>query len=307
MKGNKVIASLLLVLFVMIGFLVIREYTKPVDVSLTAFKQLSQNWAKESVNQVNLATGAETVTLNKTGTDWRIGEYAADSQSVNDLITQLLEPEKVELIAETNARHQDLGVDEAQAVAVTLTAGEQSLTFLIGKPLAEGYYVRGAKNDSVYLINNLPVKSTQATQNDWVDKVVSRVDEAQIKKLTITQGGGAKLSLLFSGGDWFKEGSEQALDREPLAPLLNALAALTAQGLVADDTKVTAKLSRTITIETDSGTKELTFYPVDKETYAVQSNERPGKYSLSQGLYETLSLAEADLKPKPATSVTSAP
>jgi len=113
----------------------------------------------EAVTSIVIREVDEVLTLTREeGGEWNIEGRAADRQIVEDYLDRI-----VTLRAAAFAAEEELplaGLDEPSA-AITLTAGEESLTLLVGAPkeVARQRYLRAGDDRTVYLVSRYTADS----------------------------------------------------------------------------------------------------------------------------------------------------
>lgn len=290
----------------MLGFWLVREYAVPESKTDSDYTEALPKMEPEAVDRVVLAGPNGTAALTKTNGQWMIEDYRADGAKAGELVKALLKPTKVELVAETSARHEQLGVASGSGTLATLKAGETTAGWWLGNSADSGNYVRLEGNDKVFALSGMPGLASSTNRDDWLDKTIAAIPETEIQKLTVKNASGASLTLVRRGSDWFEEGKETALDPTPIMPLTTNLAALVTQGLVESETELPKNPTLVVTVTTDKAEETLSFYPLPDELAAVRAGSRPGVFKLAQSTMDAFDLGSADMKPKPAESPTPA-
>lgn len=303
MGKNKTIGILLSVLLIMIGFWFLRDYLKPKDDTIDNYLKQTAGLSTDQVSQVVVEKAENKLALKKESLGWQVETYKANQESVNQLIKNLLTPDSPELVAETNAQHKNLGVDNDNGTKITFSNGEKQVVWVVGNPAADGFYVKFNDGDAVYLVKGIPTTAVDAAIGSWLDKTLAQIQESALKTMSITDKNGKTIKLVRTGGDWFEEGKQTALDPEPLTPLLTKLAALTTQGLVEDEKSIGKTPVLVLKLDLDGGgTQTLTAYTNGESGYALENSDRPGKFLIDKTIFDALNLDVKALKPKPTPS-----
>ena len=119
--------------------------------------------------------------------------YPADSKTINNLLTGIMDIRTVEVYTENKANYKDLGVTEqdAQAVVKFLDAKSQIITgVIIGKDCPSGgmYYGRLVNDNKVYVMDNVPWPGVSPFE--YIDRQLIAVNKADIASVTVTSPAG---------------------------------------------------------------------------------------------------------------------
>jgi hypothetical protein len=229
-----------------------------------------------------------------------MGEIAADSSAIQELLQKLIKPTQVTVAALTAARQADLGVG-SESASLTIKSGGQQKTIRVGNSSGNGRYLRIDTETTTYLVTEIPSMADSTSQNDWVDKTLVKITEDKINKVTVVSDKG-KVELTHQKDGWRETGKTQLLDSSTFANLTNTLAGLMTQGLVdvSQEKSYTTTAKVTITVEQTGGEPMvLTFYP-GKENDMVVSSARAGKYVVATATVDGLKVDPKELKPLPS-------
>lgn len=194
--------STLLVVLVVVWF-GLRLLRKSRQDQLASFKPPAVD--AKSVDRITLRSTTDTIRLAKQGAGWTVNGYAAAA----DLAGQLLEAvadtgARGELVAESAASHERLGVDSAHAHTLVVEGGGKALlTVLIGKrgPNWESAYLRFPGAKAVYQVRGRLIEYVERRVDDWRDKLILAVEPDSIETLEVTRGK-AHYMVARSGKSW---------------------------------------------------------------------------------------------------------
>jgi hypothetical protein len=304
-NNNTLIKYLAVVLVVLAAIWGFKNYTPKSNIDNTNYTKMWQTIKPDAVTAINVKLNDKEVALVKDGGTWKIDGAQADNQAVKDLLTNIITPAQVTVVAETNARHSDFGIASTSAQLV-VQAGDQKQTMLVGTTGTGGRYVAFAGQDMVYLVPGLPTMVDSVSQNDWIDKTLVAIKEEAITKLTIERKG-VKLTLDHTNGtSWNKEGETTVLDPSTFNAAISTLSSMMTQGLVdkTNESQYAAEPTVTVTAERkELGPVTLKFY-ASKDTAKVTSSERAGNYAISSSVMDNFTFDPNTLKPLPSPTPT---
>lgn len=297
MYSNRTIGVLTILLTLFVGLIFARSFlgqqSSQIDPQyLSAVSGLS----RENINSISFELNEDDIQIQKINEEWRIGEYRADANSISELIQTVSSPQELSIVAETDLRHDALGVGQS-GVKVRFSNSEDQWEMIIGNRSTSGHYIRFTNQPFVYLIPVLPVNQDMKLA-DWIDLNLARIPRDNIQGITIDHHGTA-LSLEQHDEDWFVSGNTNALDNSSLFSLLSSLESLRANKVILPDTEDASlafpeTASTTITVATDDETILFSFYP-GSEDVKVTTNHRHGEFIINQTTYETIILTEEEL------------
>lgn len=300
MQRNKTIRNLLIVLLLLVAVLVGKDYLPQESTEKDAFVESISDVKSQDVSALTVSEGGEGLSLVKEGANWKVGRYAADMEQINNMLEAILEPVSVELVSETDQRHEALSVAE-NATTLRISTTDNELLVYVGATTISGRYVRLEGQDLVYLVNGLNVSMFSTDMADWVDKTIISVDEKAVSRITITQPLGT-IILEQREGEWYEEGSDVVLDRTGFSAMLNTLNSFVTQGLFDNESEdkslYTQKVEVGVVIERNGlDPVELSFFRGEDDAL-VTSSEREGQYVISSSLMDNFSVSADDLVAK---------
>lgn len=304
MKNNKTIGVLLLLLALFLGIWLVRSYIPKGNADVKTYNEWWSGLKPDSVTGLTVAVDEKVAALQKISGQWQVGEIPADKETLDELLTNLLEPVGITIVAVTVAQHEQLGVASGSAV-LTLKTDTTEKAVRLGNPTTSGRYIRLGDSDTVYLIPKLPAKAASADENDWIDKTITKISEDGMAKLTFNDGN-KKLVLVKREGQWYEEGKEMPLDKTVFSAAIASLSSLITQGLVTDEERINYPTGAgvTVTIEKSEGEPViLAFFPGEADAL-ITSSERAGNYRIASSVLENFKISETDLKPMPTPSPT---
>lgn len=296
MKNNKVIGILLLVLIGLLAIVLLRNYIPQGDDKAEMYAQALGLVRQDDVQEFRVVAGEPMVTVTK-GAGWRVNTHPADSELVDEILAALLLPTKVELVAETAARHKELGFDDEAEKIVMVDGGGNESEILLGTVSRGGRYVKFPDDDKVYLVSPFPNLGNPTEVNSWVDKTLVKINQEGISKLSISRKG-SELVLEQKEAKWFQQDSEDELDSSSFSAALSTLASMVTQGLVGEEEQAEYPTVASLTVAVDREGQEpvvVEFYE-GEDNVLVTSSEREGFYIISQSVFDNFNIDESDLE-----------
>ena len=153
---------------------------------------LLQGLETGDIDRIELGTGPEVVQLKRQGQGFVItnkDDYPAQTKTINELITNCLEIQTVELVTDSADNHKDLEVTEEKGRYLVrfFNQDDQLITgVVVGKYTEQGAgsYVRLVNSDDVYLTESTPFLRIEAL--DYVETNLLSVDQDKITQVSIT-------------------------------------------------------------------------------------------------------------------------
>ncbi|HXI22108.1 MAG TPA: DUF4340 domain-containing protein [Gemmatimonadales bacterium] len=158
-----------------------------------------------------VAPGDTVRLVRRDASDWLVNGYPAAAFQVKGFFSALADPGATsELVAETAASHARLGVDSLKGKHLLVSGGGKvllDLWFGSRGPDFDGFYVRRAGSDPVYLLHGRFADLTAQDVAQWRERQILAVEPDSITGVTVTRGRtrytldrGPKAQWSFSGG-----------------------------------------------------------------------------------------------------------
>lgn len=302
MRLNKTILILGLILVGMVAFIWFRSQEDTSSPDLEAYTQAVGDIATEDINEVRLATSGASLSLVPENGEWKVNEFAADSQEVATFLNRLLQPENVELISENQEKHADLGVAEDDTTAVVLVTANKEVKMNLGETSQGGRYVRLDGEVKVYLVPDVPLGSDLNQASAWIDPVIIRAPQDSISRLQVNEDG-SSVVLVQQEGEWVQEGNEpELLDPTGFMSMLDTLSEFYSEDMVEEDVSGLSPIRTVIVSVGSTEPVELNFYSSEDEEYVlVTSSAKPGVFRVFETTADNFVVNEVDLRAKNAT------
>ena len=296
MKSNKTIGILFLILVGILGLIggKFLWQKRNNDVSDQEYQQRLKGLDKKEIVAIQLQKGDEKLDLatDEQTEQWMVGGVIANAEQVSSLLNVIKKPTGLMIVAETKNKHNDFQITDEEATKLKITSnGNQTdvalVTLLLGANSGGGRYIRFEGDDRVYLVKGLSGEMISTTQDDWIDKVIVKIDQESITKIEISSSK-TKVSLEQKESKWYKTGTNEEVGKEPLSPILMTLESLVVKGLRKDGERnnYTTNPTTTVKIEQQSGgTITLEFYS-GKEDGLVKSSQSDVWYKISTSTME---------------------
>ncbi len=233
----------------------------------------------ETLTRADLAGPRDTIRLERTGDDWTVNGFRADSGAVARFLRALDEIEVGAVAAANPANHARLGVTTDSAWAVTTDGGT---TVLVGKAgnRFRTAYARLPDSDRVSLIEGDLRGAAARPLFDWRDKMILRADTAAISSIRVTRDGETVTyerqdsSWTMGGGDAGADDAEA--DATTVRNMLQELAGLRASGFAPQDAEMPEESDRTV-LALDGDGNEVAFLSLAEQegNFQVSSSGSP--------------------------------
>jgi hypothetical protein len=230
--------------------------------------------AKDKIDELEIAEpGKPAVQLKKDGATWKVVTPVADKadeQAVKGAIDALGDLKWRDVVAENPASHEKLGLDEKQAVKVTVKGGGQPMAVLW---LGKSTQVRVGDDPKVWSTKDFRRWSLVREARLWRDREIVKLEPDKIDKLTISYAKGETVVLKKgTDGKWsYGDGTKPlppTLDTQAVSDLTATLGRVDADqfvdGALADD--VTGLGAPPITLTAQAGEGKATTLLLGKST-----------------------------------------
>ena len=196
--SNKKLATLGIIAAVMVVWAVVQSKVSNTaahkETSGTAYLVSGVN--ADDISSITIKSGKDTLTLRRKSKGFVVvnkDNYPADTQKINDLITDCLEIKVSQMVTDNPANHADLGVteDKAQKVVRFFTPDANELFGVIvgnSKGSGQGTYVRLASSDKVYLASQPPYVDDTAI--NYVKQQLVAIVHKDIQLVTVESPNG---------------------------------------------------------------------------------------------------------------------
>jgi hypothetical protein len=251
------IALALLVAVLVWGALVLYGRTGRDEAGALALPRLTT----ARVSEIAIRKAKDTLLLARQGTDWTVNGFRAHAPTVETFINALGDSTaKSEIVAQSRSSHERLGVDSVSAKRLTITAdGKPAVDLWLGNrgPDFEGFYVRPAGSDIVYLLRGHFAELTVQGVPEWREKQIAALAADSVGRVEVTRGK-SRWVLSRNGTGW-SLGKGNA-DSAKVTRFLAQFATLRAEGFPEPeelDSIRFDKPARTLTVSSRSGSPLL--------------------------------------------------
>ena len=142
----------------------------------------------KSTERIEFTTPEDTFVLEKDGRSWNVNDYKADAVVVNRLLRSF-DSARVTGVASTNpVNHDEMRITDERARHMVV---DNRVKIVFGKhaPYSRTGYARLPGSDTVYFVHGDLRFSVGRNLFEWRDKVMLRVDTADVRSVTVTAGG----------------------------------------------------------------------------------------------------------------------
>ncbi len=158
-----------------------------------------------STDTIRYSGGGDSVLLVRQGSRWTVNGQPAGQPVVEAFFRAASDSStRSELIAESAASHERLGVDSARARHLRVSGGGKTLLDLHfgGRgPDFEGFYARQGDDPRVFLVRGTFANLTVQGIDDWRDKTLVAVPKDSVGHVEVVRGR-TKYQLTRGAGTW---------------------------------------------------------------------------------------------------------
>lgn len=212
---------------------------------------------RETVTNIRISRGTESVELVKDGEIWKVSGHQADPLKITSMLDGLYSVES-SVISEAADKHATYDVIGDAATVITLN---NTLTIHLGKQGALGTYVRVSDDDTVYAVPSVSSGSYTPSTGNWADKRILGVDRAKATKLSVNLNG--KVSSAVKKDDaWVRESDSAPVDQAKFDAMMLTLGSFMASSLAPTDAaqNYPSVPEVSLTVEEDGTTKTIEMY-----------------------------------------------
>jgi hypothetical protein len=273
---TKTLIKLFLALIVLTAALLAQRYLLPkLTVKKSPYLKTVEKLKPDQVTQITLENPDSQLEITKDNISWVIDKYPAKTWQTDTLVRSLLEPTNPQLVANTSAKHQALGIDSDQATKITLQGSPRDIALLTSSSGPETY-VRFDGEAQVYSLGSTPETSTDPER--WYDLTITEITTTDVAQLTITH---SQESFAFQKVDdqWSLANSNQQLDQDQVTNLLSNLSFFSAQSLETEITTEDLPSPQTTLTAAVTDQPSLTLQFIPQQT----TEENPDYYVIKEG------------------------
>lgn len=262
------------------------------------------SFERHKVEQVEIASKAQAITVVKAGDGWRLAKplaARADTTVVDGLIGRLQagQMKAIEAADPTPADLKRFGLDTPEITAA-VGAGSTRATLLIGKeaPDAATHYARDAAREMVFLVEKSLVDDLRKQPADYRMKDVFEFRPFMATRLEIIRDGATTVFEKKKDKDgretWAQTTPAKDVEAAKIEGLLSSLSGLMVSGWV-DDAAKAGPPTLVVAVTFDDGKKQerVTFSRSGGDVLAVQPGE-PGAAKVEAARFdETIAALDA--------------
>jgi hypothetical protein len=262
---------------------------------------LSRLNAKD-VSEIALRKLGDSLVLARREGGWTVNGFPASTSAVEAFLATIGDTsQQSEVVSQSSASHQRLGVDSVNARRLTVTAGGKAVLdmwFGIRGPDFEGFYVRPEGSDRAYLLRGHFAEQTAMGVPEWREKQIATVASDSVSKVEVRRGK-TRWSLQRKGAGW--ELSHGPADSTKVARFLGLLGGLRAAGFPEPaemDSIHFEAPERSLTLLSGSGQTlmSLVFDSTHQGAFWVRSTAGGPVYRLDARIADLATPAESTLK-----------
>lgn len=258
---------------------------------------------KDNVTKLTLGQGVENLVLEKTADGWKVGEYQADQNTIDGLLTSFASAKVTQMISKNPENHGKFEVDNEKGLKATIKEGEKEKTFILGKAVSNNTaYARVPDKNEVYILSGISRYDLTLVADDFRGKEILRFaqeDAAYIEYVYEKKS----FALNKTEGNWTitEAGQDNEADTDKITELLGNLRLLDATSFAEseqnEDLKNFDSPDITITINKADGNNLGTIMLNQKEdeSYLAKAKDKESIFALSQTAAENILKQKEDL------------
>ncbi len=252
-----------------------------------------------TVDRIVLVRALDSLDITRAGPAWVVNGNPASATTIESFLAAASDTSfRSDLVAQSAASFQRMGVDSAAGHRITVTAGGKTLLDLWQGnrgPELDGFYFRRVGDNHVFLIRGQFAEMSGQPADEWRDRQLAQIPAAEIGGIEITRGT-TSYRLGRTRGGWSLSGGAAA-DTLKVARYLALFADLRASGFPdASDfaTPMFAPAEGAVTISDTAG-RSLLELRLDSAAvgYWAQSKSSPAVYRLESRVTQLLTPAES--------------
>ncbi len=159
----------------------------------------------DSVDQLTLVKDSAKILIHREAAGWTVNGYPASAKLLGQFVASLADTGlRSELVAQSAASHARLGVDSVAGKRLTASHGGTALLDLwVGNrgPDFEGFYMRTAGHNEVYVVRGPFAEFTNRQESEWRDQQIAAVAPDSVARVTWTIGK-QSYGLTHGAGGW---------------------------------------------------------------------------------------------------------
>lgn len=293
----RIVAILVIALLAWGGLALMGRGSTDSTVSLTL-----PHLTADSVESIEYVGPQDTIRLAHQGAGWKVNGHAAAPRVIEAFFRAMSDSNaRSEMVAQSAESHPRLGVDSVAGKHLVLKGGGKSLLDLwFGNrgPDFEGFYVRKAGEDPVFLLKGTFADLTVQPLEDWRDHLALSVGTDSITRVEVVRGKSA-YSLTRAAGGWtFAKGG--AADSSRVTRWLGQFKELRATSFPKPGQTDSASFTpaeRKVTLY-GSGPRPMAVVSLDSlpSTFIMKINEDAERFTLDQKVTDLVVPAESIFK-----------
>ncbi len=254
-----------------------------------------------TVDQMVLVRALDSLDLVRSGTEWTVNGNPASQPAIGAFLAAATDSTFIsELVAQSEASHQRMGVDSATGHRLTFRSGGATLLDLWQGnrgPELDGFYFRRVGDPKVYLVRGQFAELSGQPADEWRDRQLARITPATLGAVQVARGK-ATYQLSRTGKGWTLSGG-RAADSTKVARYLALFGDLRAAGFPGATDLPGIRFDpaeRTVTLTDTAGQTLLALRLDSTETgYWAQTRASPAVYRLETRVTESITPAESTL------------
>jgi hypothetical protein len=188
MNKNTILGIALLVLLG-IYFLVER------DNSSSSVREKLVEINKDAVSALRFTKAGTTTELTKVAGRWLINNYPVDQSTLDLALNSLSDMKLSRFVTDNTERQEAFEVDDKRGIKVTVSEGEKTSTFYLGKQASsyKSIFVRMDGSDEIFSTKANFRSNIDKDEFGWKDKSIVTIPKEQITSVELLQKGASRV------------------------------------------------------------------------------------------------------------------
>lgn len=235
-------------------------------------------FTKDQTKSLVLESAGKKIELSNTNNSWKVGEFAAVQNKIDDLFSSLSVATPGPIVSNNPKNASEYSLASGSATVVSLHTASQTLTVWIGKrgPSGNSFYAKKEGSSNVYLLPGTLLDVLSLSVSDWRDKTVTKFASQDVTSVIFSGGKNLKLTKK-DDKTWNLEvnGATKTINNDDVKTPITSISSIIANDFAAESDKKlfeTTKESILVNIKNKDG-KDLSVFtavPTQNQYYLVQ-------------------------------------
>ena len=244
----------------------------------------------QSISHITII-GGKSISLYKKNGLWFVkqkkDEFRADQERINNLINNIINLKKEEIVSTNKTKHQQFGIDKEK---ISFKINDKDFVVFIGKTTGlNKNYLRVDKQNEVFIGEGL---TDVFYPDDYRDLNVYLVDDENKVVMVKIAYDNKTLVLQNKNDKWYLKDKE--IKKEKVSFFINELKTLKADDILPKKTSPSTIAELIINLKENRREKTANFYQQDEDNYLLKISTSELIYQISKNTVDSLKKQEQD-------------